>query len=253
MTDVGHLRALAFVAKLASGCSDALGDALLSVILHGSLTLDAFTPGRSDIDLLVVVGEPLRVDQLAALLESVDQLHMAAPTRVDLRVVTRETTGSPTPAPVMEVAFTLRPGRTPEIATRIDEPDLLAEFAIARAHGRSILGCAPEAVIARVPAQWLLDVGDRQLAAWQGLTDDAKHAELMLLTACRIWRFAEEGVHCSKAAAGHWALERDPSLVAVADALHQRTGEPSVPIAEDDIARVLELVRLQLSLAPAHG
>jgi predicted nucleotidyltransferase len=169
MTDVGHLRALAFVAKLASGCSHALGDALLFVILHGSLTLDAFTPGRSDIDLLVVVGEPLRVDQLAALLEAVDQLHMAAPTRVDLRVVTRETAGSPTPAPVMEIALTLRPGRTPEIATRIVEPDLLAEFAIARAHGRSILRCAPESVITRVPAQWLLQVGDRQLAAWQGL------------------------------------------------------------------------------------
>jgi hypothetical protein len=63
---------------------------------------------------------------------------------------------------------------------------------------------------------------------------------------------AEEGVHCSKAAAGHWALERDPSLIAVGAALHQQAGEPGSPIAEEDIERVLELVRHELSLAPTH-
>ena len=69
--------------------------------------------------------------------------------------------------------------------TRVVEPDLVIEFAIARAHGRSLLGSAPEAVVGAVPAGWLLEIGDRQLAAWQKLTDDADHAELMVLTACR--------------------------------------------------------------------
>jgi hypothetical protein len=252
VTDIARLRGLACTARLVSACSAVLGDALVSVILHGSLTLDAFTPGRSDIDLLMIVREPLRHEQLAALRETVDQCNATASTRVDLRVVTRATAASPARAPVMEAAFTLRPGRAPEIETCIVEPDLLAEFAIARAHGRSILGSAPEVVIAPVPAQRLLEVGDRQLAAWQGLTDDAEHAELMVLTACRIWRLAEEGVHCSKAAAGHWAFERDPSLIAVEAALHQRAGEPGSPIAEEDIARVLELVRHELSRAPTH-
>jgi predicted nucleotidyltransferase len=253
MTDVAHLRALAFTARLASECSDALGDALVSVILHGSLTLDAFTPGRSDIDLLVVVDQPLRVDQLAELLDAVDQLHKSAPTRVDLRVVTRETAGSPTRAPAMEVAFTLRPETPPDIETRITAPDLLAELAIAHAHGRSILGCAPDTVIGPVPGHWLVEVGDRQLATWQGLTDDAKHAELMVLTACRIWRFATEGVHCSKAAAGRWALERAPSLRAVEAALRQRAGEPGSPIADEDIARLLALVRQEFAHVPKLG
>jgi hypothetical protein len=48
VTDVARLRALAFAARRDSGCSDGLGDALVSVILHGSLTLDDFTPRRSD-------------------------------------------------------------------------------------------------------------------------------------------------------------------------------------------------------------
>jgi Domain of unknown function (DUF4111) len=33
-----------------------------------------------------------------------------------------------------------------------------------------------------------------------------------VLTACRVWRFAEEGRHASKAAAAEWALGRDPTL-----------------------------------------
>src|SRR5215208_6821780 len=149
----------------------------------------------------------------------------------------------------MEVAFTLRPGKAPEVQTGTTDPDLLAEFSIARSHGRSILGRSPQAVIGPVPTHWLLEVGERQLAAWQGLTDDAAHAELMVLTARRIWRFATEGVHCSKAAAGEWALERDPSLDAVETALRQRTNGPTSLIGRDGIARVLARVRQQLCLA----
>jgi predicted nucleotidyltransferase len=248
VTDVAHLRALAFAARAASGCSDVLGDALVSVILHGSLTLDAFMPGRSDIDLLVVVDEPLEGEQLKALR---DQLAEEAPRRVDVRVVTRATAAAPTPTPTMEAAFTLRPGKTPEVETRIAEPDLVAEFSIARAHGRSIVGHAPEAVIGPVPDDRLIETGDRLLATWQDLTDDADHAELMVLTACRIWRFASERVHCSKTAAGRWALERDPSLGAVEEALRQRTHDPAATIAEEGIARLLALVRKQLSLVPS--
>ena len=248
MTDVACLRALAFAARLASRFSDALGDALVSVILHGSLTLDAFMPGRSDIDLLVVVGAPLSDEQLTALRDTVDQLAGDAPRRVDLRVVTRATAGSPTPAPTMEAAFTLRPGKAPEVETRIAEPDLVAELSIARAHGRSIVGHAPEAVIGPVPDDWLIETGDRQLAAWEPLTDDAAHAELMVLTACRIWRFGTERIHCSKTAAGRWALERDPSLGAVEEALRQRTSDPAAAIGEEGIARLLALVRQELSV-----
>jgi predicted nucleotidyltransferase len=250
MTDVAHLRALAFAARAASGCSDVLGDALVSVILHGSLTLDAFMPGRSDIDLLVIVDEPLDDEQLTALR---DQLAGVAPRRVDLRVVTRATAAAPTPAPTMEAAFTLRPGKAPEVETGIAEPDLVVEFSIARAHGRSIVGHTPESVIGSVPDDWLIEIGDRQLAAWHDLTDDADHAELMVLTACRIWRFATERVHCSKTAAGRWALERDLSLGAVEEALRQRTRDPAATIGEEGIAHLLALVRQELSLVPSSG
>lgn len=46
--------ALRFAEVLARSCAGALGQAVAGVILHGSLTLDDYLPGRSDVDLLVV-------------------------------------------------------------------------------------------------------------------------------------------------------------------------------------------------------
>jgi predicted nucleotidyltransferase len=52
---------------LARSCAGALGKTVAGVILHGSLTLDDYVPGRSDVDLLAVVQDPLTDAQLAAL------------------------------------------------------------------------------------------------------------------------------------------------------------------------------------------
>jgi len=206
VTEAARLSALAFADGLASRCRDALGDALLAPILHGSLTLGDFTPRRSDIDLLVVVGNPLSDDELAALRDAVAAARDDAPRRLDLRLVTRTTGAVPSRLPRMG-ELTCRPGRSIGVETGFVEPDL-------------------------VPSE--------------RLTDDADHAELMVLSACRIWRFAVEGVHCSKAAAARWALEREPALDVVEDALRQRTVDPAVPIASEGIGRILAHVRREL-------
>ena len=74
-----------------------------------------------------------------------------------------------------------------------------------RADGRSLVGPQPAAVVGAMPDEWVVAYGDEALERWQH-TDDAEHAALMVLTACRIWRFAVEGVHCSKTEAARWAL-----------------------------------------------
>lgn len=82
---------------------------------------------------------------------------------------------------------------------------------------------------------------------WQQLTDDAEHAALMVLTACRIWKFAVEGVHCSKTEAARWALLQEPALPAVEAALRRRIGDTNVQIAPADIAALLARVRGELA------
>jgi hypothetical protein len=64
----------------------------------------------------------------------------------------------------------------------------------------------------------------------------------MVLTACRMWRFAVEEVHCSKARAAGWALARDPSLTAVRQALRQYEQDPAGVVGERDVADLLDTV-----------
>jgi hypothetical protein len=70
-----------------------------------------------------------------------------------------------------------------------------------------------------------------------------------VLTACRVWRFAEEGRHCSKAAAAERALQRDPSLQVIGDALHQRHRDPDHPIDPAQVQQLLTSVRARLAEA----
>ena len=90
--------ALEFAEELARACAGALGETVAGVILHGSLTLDDYLPGRSDVDLLVVVDHPLSDAQLAAMTEAMASRRAKAPGPVDLRLVTRQVAASPTPA-----------------------------------------------------------------------------------------------------------------------------------------------------------
>jgi hypothetical protein len=124
------------------------------------------------------------------------------------------------------------------------------ELSVCRAHGRSLLSAAPAELLGEVPDRWVVAAGDAQLAAWQAIGDDPPYAELTVLTACRLWRFAEEGRHASKTAAAEWALERDPTLGVVGDAMRRRHGDPAAHIDPAQVARLLAEVRARL--AEAH-
>ena len=87
------------------------------------------------------------------------------------------------------------------------ERDLAVELSVGRAPRPKPARRGPADLIGKVPDRW----GDAQLADWQAIGDDPAYAELTVLTACRVWRFAQEGRHCSKAAAAEWALRRDPT------------------------------------------
>jgi hypothetical protein len=235
-----------YAGALARAAAGALGDTVAAVILHGSLTLGDYLPGRSDVDLLAVVDDPLDDVRLDALTGAVAAA--PPPARVDLRVVTRKVAASPTPAPPMEAYLELTPGSGVRVEERRHpgERDLAVEFSVCRAHGRSLLGAAPAELIGEVPPAWVVAVGDAQLADWQAIGDDPPHAELTVLTSCRIWRFAEEGRHCSKAAAGAWALRRDPTLQVVGDALRHRH-DPAWPIDPAPVQLLLGMVRARLA------
>jgi hypothetical protein len=245
---------MGFAADLKDACISAPGESLAGVILHGSLTLGDYVPGRSDVDLLVVVDDPVTDTQFAALTAAANEKRSQAPARADLRVVLRRVAAAPTPLPPMEAYVHIGPSGVHGERRHPGERDLVVEFSMCRAHGRSLWGPVPAELIGPVPAEWVLNVGDAQLQEWQAIGDDPEHAELTVLTACRIWCFAEEGCHCSKTAAGEWALGRDRTLPVVRDALRQRLVDPTFPIDAEQVSDLLGLVRARLAeLRESHG
>ncbi len=233
--------------RLVEACLAVLAVPVRSVILHGSLAMDAFVPGQSDLDLLVVVAKVPSLAEADALENVVRRADLGSACGLDLDLVHHEIAAAPTPAPALALRFGRYPGAPLERQRDVaSAPDLLAELSIARACGRRMFGAAPHEVLGAVPPAWIAARIDDWLAFWQTVTDDRAGAQYMVLSACRMWRFRMEGVHASKADAARWALARDPSLAAVREALHQRFVDPATPISEDGIARLLATVRREL-------
>lgn len=226
--------------RLANACAEVLPGTLVSAILHGSLTIDDFWPGRSDLDLLLVVQRRLTSSEADALVETARTTDLGAAGGLDLLVVTRRTAEAPGDHPGRELLVGRRPGADEEIEGRDDrDPDLWPELSEARANGRSLLGPEPRGVIGAVPADRVRTNAVGWLTTWLERTDDGKNAAHMVLTACRMWRFGLSGEHSSKTAAARWALERDPSLVGVRLALSARTTSEAPPITPGGVEHVL--------------
>jgi predicted nucleotidyltransferase len=237
-------KAYKFAQTITTACSNALHEVVAGVILHGSMATSDYVPGRSDIDLLVVVNDPLTDGQIASLRDAIEAVKADAPAPMDLRVVTRHVALAPTKAPFMDAYFRIKAGHSALLTeTRHAEPDLAVELSVSRANGQALLGPAPAELIAEVPKRLVLEVDDQQLARWQEVGSDSEHAVIEVLTACRIWQFAEEGRHTTKTEAGRWVLARAPGLEVVRQALRRRHMTTTLPIDLDQVQHLLALVR----------
>jgi predicted nucleotidyltransferase len=242
-----HAAAAELANELVAGCAEIVGERLVAAVLHGSLATGGYVPGRSDVDVLVVVEDPPSDEELLALRDLVVRLAARAGNGgLDLHVLTRAAAASLTEAPALELYVGVHGDLPPEVLLRVDDPTSIPELATARAGGYSLVGPESRVLLSPIPDEWVVARGDAYVARWQELTNDEPMSEFMVLTTCRIWRFAVEGVHCSKAEAGRWALDRDPTLTAVRDALRHRAGE-DVTIPPEDIGALLARVRREIA------
>ena len=65
-----HSGVQSYLDQVVSTLTIHVGAELIGVYLHGSLAMDAFDPGRSDIDILAVCAEPLHRERRIALGEA---------------------------------------------------------------------------------------------------------------------------------------------------------------------------------------
>jgi predicted nucleotidyltransferase len=221
------------------------------VVLHGSLASGAYEPQRSDIDLLCITSEVLSAASKHAVFDAVSQTLEPCPTAIDLRVTSRNVAAAPSRTPVIDLEIAAHP---PDNVLEVvnlgaTDTDLLNELAVCRAYGRALYGRAADEMIAPVPRRWLLEIADEGLSRWQIVHSSGPVGLIVPLTACRMWRYADEGGFYSKHDAARWVLERAPEHRVVREALFAHEGSQAWDTDAIELRSLLQEARNAVAAA----
>ncbi|NJC70686.1 DUF4111 domain-containing protein [Planosporangium thailandense] len=234
-------------------------DTLVGVYPTGSLALGDFTPGRSDIDLMVVVRDGVTRDVLLRVADELDGSRRPVPAAGLELVVYPESTVT---APTTEAAYALNLNTGLELPPqRSLDPAAGPAFwyvidrAITYQAGQVLLGPSPRLLFRPVPEPVLLRI---VLASAEAHAEpDAGHLlDNAVLNGARALRFAVERRWHSKPASATWAAATRPEhaelLAAAVETYRQgRTAGDDLPPAE--VRRFLAHVVDELRRASGAG
>lgn len=225
-----------------------LGSRLVGVYAGGSLALDAYRHGRSDVDVAAVCTTALSREEKLTIVAALRHDVFPCPARgLEFVLYRLGVARSGTPEP----GFELNLNTGEQMAFRVDfeaEPRDAHWFGIDRSiladRGVAIAGPPAATVFAPLHREAVLQLLAESLE-WHsrgiGRSDDA------VLNAARALRFAHEGVWSSKPAASEWALTKVGEPGIVERALRAHAGGPD--LTRDDALRFVNEVRRQLEAA----
>jgi streptomycin 3"-adenylyltransferase len=197
---------------------------LLGLYATGSLGFGDYVRGRSDIDLLGVLRQPLAGETKCELKEQLAHDRLSCPAHgLDFAMVVADVAAFPSRRPLRD--FGISTGHTWKTETSDGEEEDLLHFAICRQCAIALEGPAPREVFGSVPQDWLLEEMSAGLRWHAGKIFDSYHdplGQFSTLNACRAMYFMEHKVFCSKTDGGRWVLSREPDNRVVAVALANR-------------------------------
>ena len=199
-------------------CSkDILWDNLVGVYLHGSLAMGCFNPQRSDIDLIIVVSEPLSDLIKKEYLDMVVEHNAKGPKKgIEMSVVLKKACKPfiyPTPFELhFSAGYLDWYKENPDDYIREmkgTDKDLAAHFTIINKRGKCLFGLPINEVFAEVPATDYMD------SIWYDVEHakkDIKHYPMYLtLNLARVLAYKEEGLVLSKKEVAEWAIDKLPN------------------------------------------
>ncbi|RZU76249.1 hypothetical protein EV384_4884 [Micromonospora kangleipakensis] len=228
-----------YLGELVDRARDVLGDNLVGAYAAGSVGLDAYQPGRSDVDVALVVAHALDGSTKRTLVDRLRHEALPCPARgLELVVYRRDVAGSGTPEPGFEVELNTGPAM-PFRATYAptDRPAADGRFwyaldrSILHQSGLALLGPPAGDVFADLAPADLRRLLTEALAWWLALPipagdGPAPGAEDAVLGACRSLVKARDGVWLSKVDAGYRLMERGEHVELIARSIAARRGEP---------------------------
>ncbi|WFE35818.1 nucleotidyltransferase domain-containing protein [Micromonospora sp. WMMD975] len=243
-----------YLADLVRRARDVLGADLVGAYAAGSVGLGAYQPGRSDVDVaLLVAGPPAGVAK-RSLVDRLRHESLPCPARgLELVVYRRDVAAAGLPEPGFEVE--LNTGATMPFRATYDPADRPAadgrfwyalDRSILRQSGLTLLGPSAADAFADPPPAALRALLVDALRWWLALPtppgdEPAPGAEDAVLGACRALVRSRDGVWLAKADAGRRVAVDDPDAALIHRAIAARRGgpPPSGPAARAFQRRVL--------------
>ena len=193
-----------------------LEDNLTGIYLHGSAVMGCYNPKKSDLDLIVVVNEPMQDDVKRRFMDMVVEVNEAGPAKgIEMSIVTKNVCKPfvyPTPFELhFSVAHTRWYKDNPE--DYIDkmkgtDKDLAAHFTIIGKRGKCLCGLPIEEVFAPVPkADYMDSIWEDIAEAKEDIVDNTMYITLNL---ARVLAYKKEELVLSKKEGGEWALNNVP-------------------------------------------
>jgi predicted nucleotidyltransferase len=236
----------AYVAEVARRVQEVAGDRLVGVWLLGSAALHDYDPVRSDVDVQAVTAERLGRADRDMLVGRLVHEALPNPARgLEFVLYAREDL-SHAAGPRLQLNLNTGARMERHVAYEADEEPrfwFTVDVSIARQHGVALLGPPASAVFPEPPRALVVAALLEALDFYTG----AGAPEQTLLSACRTWAWAVDGVWRSKGDSARWAMARVAQPEPVERALRLRDGEPADPVTEEEVDPVLRSARAALA------
>jgi hypothetical protein len=236
-----------YLHELVARAGGVLGDELCGVCLMGSAALGDYRPGRSDLDVAIVVEHPLPVTAREAVVAALEHEALPCPARgLELVTYDRAALAAPGgPAYLINLNTGARMDRHVSFEPR-DEPRFwfVLDVAIGRVLGRALAGPPPAGMFPALPDALVRAAALESLDWWW---TRGGHRSAAVLAACIGWRWAASGAWASKGDAARWAAKRADEPGVILAALDRREGDGARPFDEGAAERLVAMVRAEVA------
>ncbi len=227
-----------------------LRDNLVGVYLHGSLVMGCFNPQKSDIDLIILVDQPMPASVKRAYLDMTVEYNACGPAKgIEMSIVLRKVCKPfvyPTPYELHFSAGHLDWYREDpdDYIRRMNgtDKDLAAHFTIINKRGKCLYGAPIKEAFAEVPSG---DYMDSIRFDVEGAAEEiTKYPMYLTLNLARVLAYKEDGLVLSKKEGGDWALEHMPAEYRplIADAMREYSENADIVYDEVLAKRYAEYV-----------
>jgi hypothetical protein len=246
----GHAATDAYLQQLVDRIGAVVGAGLVGAYLVNSGARDDYLPGRSDLDVAVIVTDALDAALKHRLADRLWHRSLPCPApRLELVVYRREVVAAPGDRPAFELNLNTGPAIPDHLSVDPgDEPAhwFVLDLAAASETVRTLLGPDGATVFGRVPAAAVIGAL-RASQAWHARHDTA--APNRVLNDCRAWRWLVTGRWSSKSEAAAWAMATGGDRSLIEHALALRSGARTDPLAPREVAGFADRIGREIARA----